>query len=50
MRVSTCAFYACNQQPEMTDKARKREAFNIKVLDIFDENRIVMVHAASLKN
>ena len=39
MRVSTSAFYAWNQQPEMTDKARKREVFDIKVRDIFEENR-----------
>jgi len=41
MRVSTSAFYAWNRQPEMTDKARKREAFDIKVRDIFEVNRKV---------
>jgi hypothetical protein len=39
MRVSTSAFYAWNQQPEITDKARKREVFDIKVRDIFEANR-----------
>ena len=39
MNVSTSAFYAWNQQPEITDITRKREAFDIKVHDIFEENR-----------
>lgn len=39
MRVSTSAFYAWNRQPEVTDQARKREAFDIKVRDIFEGNR-----------
>ncbi len=39
MKVSTSAFYAWNQQPEITDITRKREAFDIKVHDIFEENR-----------
>ncbi|SMG62914.1 [weak similarity to] integrase catalytic region [methanotrophic bacterial endosymbiont of Bathymodiolus sp.] len=39
MRVSTSAFYAWNQQPEMTEKNRRREAFDIKVRNIFEENR-----------
>ena len=39
MSVSTSAFYAWNQQPELIDKIRKREAFDIKVRDIFEENR-----------
>ncbi|SMG67211.1 hypothetical protein BMETH_911_2 [methanotrophic bacterial endosymbiont of Bathymodiolus sp.] len=39
MRVSTSAFYAWNQRPEMIGKARKREAFDIKVRNIFEENR-----------
>ena len=39
MRVSTSAFYAWNQRPKMTGKARKREAFDIKVRDIFEANR-----------
>jgi hypothetical protein len=50
MKVSTSAFYAWNQQPEITDITRKREAFDIKVHDIFEENRIVMGHAAYLMN
>jgi transposase InsO family protein len=39
MKVSTRAFYAWNRQPEMPDKARKKEAFDIKVRDIFEVNR-----------
>jgi transposase InsO family protein len=41
MRVSTSAFYAWNQQPEITYKTRKREAFDAKVRDVFEENRKV---------
>jgi hypothetical protein len=37
--VSASAFYAWNQRPKMTDKARKRDAFDIKVRDIFEANR-----------
>jgi hypothetical protein len=40
MRIRTRAFYAWDRQPKMTDKARKK-AFDIKVRDIFKENRKV---------
>jgi len=41
MAVSTSAFYAWNQQPEITDKKKQTQAFDAKVQSIFEENRKV---------
>lgn len=41
MNVSTSAFYAWNQQPEISDKMKQREKFDAKVREIFEENKKV---------